>query len=437
MMNSLKVSTLERWQQSRFVTGYSFLMLVLCVLYAFSVIPNFEWQDDLKNAIIFGSLPYLITLIAQKRLDKAPLILIFFAIILQVVSWGYAHSLIPNELKSYPQIKPLVSLFIFVFISLWVAPKRLYRLLLLAGFMGGFLYAVIHHQLDHNTLIKGLQGRRVDFDMHNAQFTSMLGIVIIFVTAFISHALYRCNKLSAGVLLLVMTPLGLFITFISQSRQVWLALVITLAFLPLIIFKKNGKAMLVLYTALAIAGYSVLSNDTVQRRINSESNTVQAITQMQWDKIPMSSIGIRVNSWIESLDWIARSPIVGQSKEAIPLVIQQSDVFPKHLKRFGHLHNYYLETLVAYGALGILFIIAFYRWIYLNIKEHGSRFERYFFITFLLFWAIINCFESYNNKHLGLFAHTIILASLYYPFRTIKTSSVDENEVISNENMSR
>ncbi len=135
-----------------------------------------------------------------------------------------------------------------------------------------------------------------------------------------------------------------------------------------------------------------------------------------WDDIPMTSWGIRFNSWLEASEWIKENPLLGASKTAIKQVLKTSERFQSSPRTsgFGHLHNYYLETLVAFGIMGLVFVICFYTVITKNILTYADYSTSVFFVLFLIFWLFINNFESYNSKYYGFYMQNIILGALFY-----------------------
>jgi O-antigen ligase len=130
-------------------------------------------------------------------------------------------------------------------------------------------------------------------------------------------------------------------------------------------------------------------------------------------------MGIRVNSWLDAIEWIKRHPIIGLDSEAISEVIQQSERFDDSLKKeFGHLHNFFIETLVAYGLVGLLLIIALYYFIIKStqtssISEDERKYYLFASICFVTYWLVINNFETFNSRVIGVFTHNIIFASFY------------------------
>jgi O-antigen ligase len=177
---------------------------------------------------------------------------------------------------------------------------------------------------------------------------------------------------------------------------------------------KHIRKLTIAYTLLAFVLFSVFQLESVRQRVLNESTVISTLIQGDLDNIPMTSVGIRVNSWLEASKWIAERPILGSDFNAISYVTRTAEKFQtEKLQGFGHLHNYYLEVWVAFGIVGLIFLAVFYREITVNVVNHHGKEERYLLYSFLIFWFIISMFESYNHKFLGLYVHTIILAGLY------------------------
>jgi O-antigen ligase len=181
-----------------------------------------------------------------------------------------------------------------------------------------------------------------------------------------------------------------------------------------LIFKAGRKQVFAIYAILILLSVAFFSNNNVRNRALIESDVIANIATLEWENIPMSSVGIRFNSWVESSKWIRENPIIGTSKESIHLVIKHSEKFQQSkAKDVGHLHNYYLETLVAFGIIGLVFIFVYYAYIFIVIKNKGSKEEFLLLSSFLVFWLVINNFESFNSKYYGLYIQNIVLAGIF------------------------
>ncbi|MFH0255767.1 O-antigen ligase family protein [Vibrio rumoiensis] len=407
---------------------YEKAAFAFCLLYAFLTIISPSISTDLKTGILIMSLPFIaINFKSFKKLTIYKLFL--FSIAIQIISWIHSWYVIPDYYKSTPDIKRLTDLFLFICISLWIKGKDKRISLMLFLTVTGFILQALYHNFFHNDFLKGIQGHRVDFGMHNAQFTGMLAAVSIFICSYLSTNIWkkpsRYTLIYQGVLCIYLI-LSAFILIISQTRQVWLGVIIVLLILPLIItkiYQLNKKSVALLYLIFMICIGFFSQSSIVKNRVMTESQVITNIVEGKLHNIPMTSAGIRVNSWLLASHWIKEHPIIGASTKAIPLVLRTSEEFnTSSLKKFGHLHNYYIETLVAYGILGFGFLITYYYSISKSIINNGDKKTIILFISFLIFWIFINNFESYNSKTLGIFIYTIIISCLYSKFITKKLS---------------
>lgn len=405
---------------------YDRIAFSICLLYALLTIISPSISTQLKNGILIMSLPF-IALHFQSFKKMTIFILFLFSILIQMTSWVHSWYVIPDYYKSIPDIKRLTDLFLFIFLAIWIKGKEQRTHWILFTAVTGFIIQACYSGFVHDEFLKGFQGYRVDFGMHNAQYTSMIAAVSILICIYLLNktklSLQPCTWI-VQVILFTYLVLSGFILVISQSRQVWLGFIIILLLSPLIIVKTyqlNKKSLSFLYLGLAILLGLASQSVIVQKRVMAEDSIITKVAEGNVDHIPMTSVGIRINSWILASNWITDHPVLGASPRAIPLVLRTSKEFNKpELKRFGHLHNYYIETLVAYGILGLTFLFAYYYSISYSIIQSNQKDALVFFASFLIFWIIINNFESYNSKTLGIFIHTIVISSLYSKFITKK-----------------
>lgn len=395
---------------------YSLAIFIVCILYTITALPRLEISDLFKNIIIFGSLPALFYNFSSY--NKSIFWLALTSILLQVISWAHALVYVPEFAKSSPDLKPLSSLFLFVLIAIWIDGSNLRRITLFSSFILSFVSTAFYDIYTNNSLSLALSGHRIDYGMHNAQFTSMLSVVVCILTVYVLAKLpgeKKVVKLALYTLGSSVIAFALFSLYASQSRQVWLAVIVLLGLVPIVVVgTKHIRKLTIAYALLAFVLFSVFQLESVRQRVLNESTVISTLIQGDLDNIPMTSVGIRVNSWLEASKWIAERPILGSDYNAISYVTRTAEKFQtEKLQGFGHLHNYYLEVWVAFGIVGLIFLAVFYREITVNVVNHHGKEERYLLYSFLIFWFIISMFESYNHKFLGLYVHTIILAGLY------------------------
>ncbi|CAK2408279.1 O-antigen ligase [Vibrio crassostreae] len=412
---------------------YERLMVISIIFFSFFFTVNDQVSKVFQLIFIIGSLPILF--INRRLIFKdGALKILAFAIAIQLISWIGSLISFPEFANDIPKLDRLAKLFSFFFIAYWLKGKLENVYFVWFALVVGVVVACFTQADFFTEVTKAFDGERVDFAFKNAQFTSMLSGLSLIICVFTLNQLFNkeppFNKINNSIRLIlasvtvVITLLMLLVTLISQSRQVWLALTLVILITPIfrimVIPNVKRNNTLVLYSSLLVLLLSMSQSEIIQYRLLKESGTVQAIVSGNFDNIPMTSIGIRVNSWIEAIHWIKNKPLIGSGSEAIKQVIQQSSKFTGHLKGFGHLHNYHIETLVAYGVLGLLVVYSLYYWVVRSLfilrkKESFKGIDGILLLSlvFMLFWLIINHFETFNGRSLGVNTHNIMLGCFY------------------------
>ncbi|OOE94679.1 O-antigen ligase family protein [Salinivibrio sp. AR640] len=401
---------------------YSFVVFVCCLLYIALALPNLEIYSIFKNIIIFGSIPYIYLL--SKEGNKDILYLFIGCFTIQTLSWINSLYAIPNAATPYPDMKLLASLFLFFPMSFFIRKNNNKRIVLFSTFLISFLITVLVHDYNYNSLSAALNGVRVDFGLHNAQYTSMMAAVAAMVSSLLFF-LIKGQKYESiiRVILGISFAFWMFILMASQSRQIWLSLTIVLLSLPVLSIKKIGrKNVLGLYLILLSLGFLITKTETFNDRMLDTKNSgdlvvAKRIIAGDWQSIPMTSFGIRFNSWQEAYSWIKENPILGTTKAGVKELILESKAFQSNPRTsgFGHLHNYYIETLVSFGIVGMIFLICFYFTIFKNAFSREKEPSYIFVFSFLILWLLINNFESYNSKYYGLYIFNLVLSCYYLP----------------------
>ena len=153
--------------------------------------------------------------------------------------------------------------------------------------------------------------------------------------------------------------------------------------------------------------------DSLTERVFSEKNTITAISTGNWQNIPYTSIGIRVNTWLQALEWIAEKPLIGYGGKVRTDIIQQSTKHPDWVKsQFGHFHNSFIEITLGSGFLGLfLFFIP----VIYSFKKAAelSQPTHYFALFGLITFLVMNMFESYLFFWMGPFMLTLVITQLF------------------------
>ncbi|NLQ19082.1 O-antigen ligase family protein [Marinomonas sp. M1K-6] len=360
---------------------------------------------------------------------------LWIGIILQLISWGLAQYITPEWAESTPRLSNLNGWFLFIPFAWLIAQKKNAIWLIWGAAALGVLLSPWITGEGFDELIRGINGSRVDFKLLNAQHMALFfGSVFIGLCCF-SKTLYKRNTLLI-IPLALLIYYTLLVVYISQTRQAWISLAITLTTMSIFLIikyikkqstKKQISAILLFIITLVILSTLALNNDKIKDRFMAEKDSISAITSLNFDDVPYSSFGIRFHSWVAATDFIKEKPLFGWGNNGKSLVMEHTEWLPKNIKdNFGHLHNTYLELLVNYGVLGLLFYFSVWfiigKMLFKEIKQGNIEKEfGYMYISIFIFWSIMNCFESYQNFWTGEFYFNIFMAGILSKVWRIKS----------------
>nr|WP_281505960.1 O-antigen ligase family protein [Chromohalobacter nigrandesensis] len=239
----------------------------------------------------------------------------------------------------------------------------------------------------------------------------------------LARCLRQPPRVAEWCLALGLTILGLVGVAVTQTRAVWLALVIVLVGLLLVglvflcrqrhrqaLSAKSVVVFIAVASMLAMLGYSLAPS--FEKRLHASQATIQALETGSFDEIPLKNgTGVRLHTWMYALERISERPLTGWGAESRKPLIDEGP-FPDWMKnRFGHFHNSYLEILLAYGALGMLALVIL-TWMILKgtflLLRSGRRYWGVGLLATWAFFFIINMFESYLIFNSGMYFYIIV-----------------------------
>ncbi|MGO2132791.1 MAG: O-antigen ligase family protein [Halomonas sp.] len=365
----------------------------------------------------------------HKLRSSGPLWLLLAALMVQSLSWWFGYQDHPDWVESNPQLDRLAKLFIFIAVAWWLGGSTRNTVWL----WGLAAITYVAATLVHGGLQEwwdGLAGQRVGFGIRNNQHGSMMyGVVllglVVLAPRIMQHGRWRWIRRLGW---LCLTLISLIAVLIGQTRAVWLALSLTLplALMVWLIYQwwqKGGISLRIFAVAslasLILAGTAITTlHEPLTSRIFNESEVIEALANGEFEDVPYTSIGIRINTWRAAAEWVSERPLVGWGGKGRSLVIEHTEWLPEFVKEnFGHLHNFFLEIWVAYGLLGLAVIFALALWI-----GHGCwRSWRagvlpgdlaLFGAAFFIYWIVVNQFESYNSFWTGVYIHNLVVGGL-------------------------
>lgn len=414
------------------VVFYYLGFLALSLMASLSLITDKIGSRAGKAMAVIG---LLLLLRYWRKLIKSPVVwLLLAAILSQLLSWGGSQISHPEWAEGSAKIGRMAVWFLIIPVAFFLQgdSRKIGLVLLLA--LASLFAAPWMTGNGISEITQGLNGSRIDFGLNNAQHTAMLfGVVFIGLGYLALRQLYKDKIgwvqfiLFSG--LMVVAAVGVVIT---QTRAVWLALVAVMMvmivwYVWVLVVKERRyvKAGLIsgVICLLAFGAYQSPLTQTVEKRLGAELSNIEKILQGRDDYKAHSSTGVRFTTWTESLDWISQKPIIGWGGNGRDLVVKHSDrLSDRYKQQFRHLHNSYLDTLVNYGILGLACLLGLFVFLGKGIQtayrngtiEYGTLVVS---SLLLVFWAVVNCFESYMYYSSGSYVLALIggsLLSLYW-----------------------
>lgn len=376
-------------------------------------------------------------------IKKDPIFIAFFAsFLIPIISWINSKIQIPEFSRDLPNPFFFYDFFFFWFIAYWTRGENIRIALILFCYCISVIFIYITNSNDFfDELLLGLKGLRIDFNVVNAQYTSLFAGFGLIAAAFIfivkiglSKKLETIKKSTAFLLAIFFV----IIIIITQSRQVWLALAACLLCAPLankLIFGSHVRvrAIISAYLVLALIAFGAFNVDTVQQRLDSESEVLSKIANFNLDSVQaFGSVGLRIHLWSEAWEWIKERPLFGSGEESRKLVIRQSAALPEDVRNtFTHLHNSHLETLLSFGVVGAMLVYFLILWPVIYTALMSNRLSRKTWTAFsfivVIFWLTVNCFESYFYSSNGIYVFSVFYGVIY-SFRFMEPSNADNQD---------
>lgn len=394
-----------------------YTLLFLCCTFYFFWLPLNKLSGVSFALLIVFSLIYVFLYDRSLLLNKV-IVLSFIAVVYLYFSTWFRISIL-EEFARFKYSEILASFFVFIFIGLVMSLRENYKNIVFLSLVLGVLFYLALN-FDAKELIRAFNGVRVDFDIRNAQHTGVVFLLIAFICLFIIEVK---SKFVAITFFMLFFILMLF----AQVRAIILGLVFSgfIYVLLAILYKKRTK-IIQAFLFLLVVSVLIFSfqKDNVVNRMSSQSSDLQALSlYLDGKNTRLTSSVIRVRSWEVGLDWFLEKPLLGHGAGALQRLIENNNMFKNAFKgKFGHLHNSYLEILIAYGLVGFLFyfsIIVILIWDFIK-KLNSQDLELLenkkflFFIFFIPAWLVANFFESYFFYSSGVYINSLFFGYLFY-----------------------
>ncbi|PMH39118.1 O-antigen ligase [Vibrio cyclitrophicus] len=328
-----------------------------------------------RNLSIFLILPYFIAVTGMLVLDSGDKKLIPFIIISIIMSlFLYKKEQLIKNIK-LPFIWLLALLCVYTIFSYYYhgASSREMRALLGSTlFLLFFPYQILTQKVIQwivlvgsfvvciNSIYFNLYigiGRDAGYINPIPYATSCALISIIAFSLLLDDSPLKEKALPLMAFLLSLPPIVL-----SETRGIWLALILSMFFIIVVRCIKtppSKKQILftLIFTAILVYSGVFLFKDKVNERYNS---TIYEIERIQSNDFS-TSFGLRLQMWMLAPNLIKQKPILGHGQEQRKILKDKlrNDEISKHLYRYAsaHYHNQILDKMVKSGAIGLIFLI--------------------------------------------------------------------------------
>lgn len=417
---------IERYFPCSFERGGPILVIlgiVSAIVYAYT---NIWYRGEFRNgAENLMALTFFISAWGQRRQLKSDLVFRLMALAFLIPLCLYAINMLLDfeTANKYRSLNELIKLFFFLPLAWWMGGSRAgaARMLLIA-FLGLLTAVVLDPNVTQN-LDRLWSMSRVDFNVHNAQHGALLfGLVVIYCVCHFFLRDWHLVSIRTNIVLVLSCLVGFAGVLATQTRATYLGLfacglIVVLQWIKQTAFARHNNhrtVKMLVFVAVFTALILGLVKDIEHGRLAVARADINTLITSNLNELPFGSVGIRVHSWTESLNWIAQRPVTGWGHEARLDVISQADHFPEDIKnRFGHLHSGYLELLLGFGAIGLVFVVVFWIVVLKRIRLAASR-ELYAFAFYgSALFLVMNLFESLFFYWSGLFAMSLFLAAGY------------------------
>jgi O-antigen ligase len=404
----------------------------------------FFWNELLTRwlsgvVIFFGSLWFIIR--GREFFFFYPVIILFVTLILEVITWLLLIN--GHPILGDGKLKLDVLMRVFVFIPFgWILYKN-------EKYVTTFIFSVVFGAafmcFTHPESIEQLRNylihyqspvtNRADFGYSNPEFLGFFSGFSLIILVFFANRFYKLfiNYRYFFFIGYFFIALMLLICLLAaQTRAAFLGLLVTSIFSILswfyYLFKIRNKKHISLLAGLFIPLLVVLLvlfsfGKVWHDRSIEDAPAFNEMKKMNFNKIPETSVGMRIYIWKAAIPAIRERPFFGWGHDGSVTSLNQSSI-PKYvIQQTGHYHNTVLDLIVRQGIIAFALILSVYFWIAFQIIGAYRRGNvpidfLMFFFAFMIYFAITNQFESYLLYTAGAFSSNIVLGlAIYYLFK--------------------
>ena len=276
-------------------------------------------------------------------LKKPKPIKILLACLFVLITFRSSMFLYHGEHTSSIRAFSIIFLYIYAF-PYWLVKEKHIKLIVFSSSMLLGLDALIHI-INNGFLRYGGNTNPNPYGLYAA---------LLFIVTYILMIRKNNNKL---LFIIPFTMLTILPLFTSQSRGVWVSILVVLIIYHMKNIKLSLKNIIIIFLIGGIGALSLYQIPIIKNRIASTINEINKIEHNNLN----SSMGIRLQIWSDSTLLIKQHPLlgVGHNYKSINTERLEKNEISQLSYHFSnnHQHNQFLEFIVKQGLIGLLIIL--------------------------------------------------------------------------------
>ena len=410
-------------------------LMLFALMYSAMKLALFD-QFRILEALLIPFALYAFFIYGSKLRLSFPALMMYASVFVTLASWLFMQISHPEIARSSPKIVDLLDKFPFVLLAFAIASSKqnVNIFLMVAALATLLLPWTLGNGL--NDIVSALEGRRIGFGRNPIRVSATYALVLIGMLVFFRRLVipgaFSWWRFSLWVLLFFVF---MFLFLAGRSRGPMLAfgfvsfgLVIYLLYssrrIMFSIFRRSKAFFIVvfvflfLFMAAALALYKSVATDMVKKTAH-ESIAVSAFLDGRYHDIPDTSVGYRLQFIVAGFKWGSERPFFGWGYRGGQVAIDKEEIaFDYDHYSYNQLHNGYMELWLRYGLLGVLLFFSLMVWMIRMASIKASRGEMgvdyfVFFLGFLVFYAIVNLFDSFLFIRDGIYMFDVVMAAIF------------------------
>ncbi|MFA5234589.1 MAG: O-antigen ligase family protein [Sulfurimonas sp.] len=226
--------------------------------------------------------------------------------------------------------------------------------------------------------------------MHHIQYSMFLA----FTSLLLLNRFFHEQTLKSKIIYILFFLITTVSLFFNSGRTGQISFVVSIFVVAFLNIKNKILAFLGIFSliiTILLTSYNISPNFK-----NRFDEAIRDIDKMSAKSDYNTSLGLRAGAWKIGIEIFLENPIAGigitNDMNMLKDTISQKYPHMNDVKQILHYHNFYIQTAVHLGAIGVfLYIMIFYNILKLNIKD-----RKYFNLSviFIVIFSLVNITEN-------------------------------------------